>query len=158
GVAMIFRKGFPRHALVGKVFVSSMLMMASAGVTLAVMRSQLTNILGGTLTFYLVLTAWMTARRGDREKTVALDWAALSIALVAGLGEMGLGTLVAMGSVAKVPGVPLAAYFIFSGVMLLGAAGDIRWMVSGGAFGTKRLVRHLWRMTFAFFIATGSFF
>jgi uncharacterized membrane protein len=42
--------------------------------------------------------------------------------------------------------------------MLLAAAGDICMMVQGGLSGTKRLVRHLWRMCFGLFIATGSFF
>jgi uncharacterized membrane protein len=42
--------------------------------------------------------------------------------------------------------------------MLLAAAGDIRMMVRGGLFGTKRLVRHLWRLCFGLFIATGSVF
>lgn len=31
-------------------------------------------------------------------------------------------------------------------------------LVRGGLSGKKRLVRHLWRMSFALFIATGSFF
>lgn len=39
-VAMAFRKGSGAHAVAGKVFVVSMLSMASAGVLLAVMESQ----------------------------------------------------------------------------------------------------------------------
>src|SRR6202047_3091538 len=42
--------------------------------------------------------------------------------------------------------------------LLLAAAGDIRMLVRGAVFGVKRIVRHLWRMCFGFFIATGSFF
>ncbi len=157
-VAMAFRKGFRWHALAGQVFVVAMLTMAGCGATLAVMKQQTGNILGGTLTFYLVATAWITARRGEREKAGVFEWGALTMALVAGLAEMILGARVAMGLSEKVPGVPLAMYFIFGVIMLLAASGDIRWMLQGGAFGTKRLVRHLWRMCFAFFIATGSFF
>jgi uncharacterized membrane protein len=55
-------------------------------------------------------------------------------------------------------GVPIGMDFFIGSVMLLAAAGDIRMMVRGGLFGTKRLVRHLWRMCFGLFIATGSFF
>jgi|SRR5215467_14353425 len=157
-VAIVFRKGFRWHALAGQIFVVAMLTMAGSGATLAVMKQQTSNILGGTLTFYLVATAWMTARRGDREKAGLFEWSALALALVAGIAEVILGARVTLGISAKAPGVPLAMYFIFAAVMLLAASGDIRWMVQGGAFGTKRLVRHLWRMTFAFFIATGSFF
>ena len=42
--------------------------------------------------------------------------------------------------------------------MLLAAAGDVRMLVRGGVFGAQRIVRHLWRMCFGLFIATGSFF
>jgi hypothetical protein len=48
--------------------------------------------------------------------------------------------------------------FFMGSVMLLAAAGDVRMLVRGGAFGAKRIVRHLWRMCFGLFIATGSFF
>ena len=157
-VAMVFRKGFRWHALAGQVFVAAMLTMAGSGATLAVMKQQTGNILGGTLTFYLVATAWMTAKKGEREKAGLFEWGALTMALVAGLAEMILGARVAMGMTEKAPGVPLAVYFVFGAIMLLAASGDIRWMLQGGAFGMKRLVRHLWRMCFAFFIATGSFF
>ena len=43
-------------------------------------------------------------------------------------------------------------------VCLLAAAGDIRMLIRGGVFGVQRIARHLWRMCFGLFIATGSFF
>ena len=42
-------------------------------------------------------------------------------------------------------------------VVLLAAAGDGRMLVRGGVFGRQRISRHLWRMCFGLFIATGSF-
>src|SRR5580692_6707777 len=63
--AMAIRKGSRRHSIVGDVFVISMLALASSGTYLAVLKSQPGNILGGTFTFYLVVTGWMVARRGD---------------------------------------------------------------------------------------------
>jgi len=157
-VAMTFRKGSRWHNLAGQVFAIAIMTMASSGATLAVMKQQTGNILGGILTFYLVATAWMTARKSDRAKTTPLDWTALGFALIAGAAQFVLGTRVALHLSAKAPGVPMAVYFIFGAILLLAAAGDIRWMLQGGAFGTKRIVRHLWRMCFSFFIATGSFF
>jgi hypothetical protein len=35
---------------------------------------------------------------------------------------------------------------------------DFRLLTRGGTAGTPRLVRHLWRMTFALWVATASFF
>ncbi len=154
--AMSFRKGSPRHALAGKVFVAAMLTLASSAVYLAIMKNQVGNILGGTFAFYLVATAWATARRGDG-KTGIFDWAAMLIPLLVGGALLILGFGVVYGY-AKSNGVPTAMYFVMGSVMLLAAAGDIRMLARGGVFGAKRIVRHLWRMCFGLFIATGSFF
>jgi hypothetical protein len=43
-------------------------------------------------------------------------------------------------------------------VILLAAIGDLRAIRAGGLRGSRRLARHLWRMCFALFVATGSFF
>jgi len=156
-VAMSFRKGSARHALAGKVFVASMLTMASAAVYLAVLKHETPNILAGTLTFYLVITAWLTARRKDDE-TSKLDWAALMIPLVCGSWVWIIGLEKLFSHTPPKDGVPLEMNFFIGSVMLLSAAGDIRMLIRGGVSGTKRLVRHLWRMCFGLFIATGSFF
>src|SRR5205807_6869998 len=81
--AMSFRKGSPRHVLAGKVFVASMLTMAVGAVYLAITRHQPNNIGGGILTFYLIGTAWLTARRRDGE-TSRFDLVALLIPLALG--------------------------------------------------------------------------
>jgi hypothetical protein len=43
-------------------------------------------------------------------------------------------------------------------VLLLAAAGDLLMLLRGGLFGRQRIVRHLRRMCFGLFVATGSFF
>jgi hypothetical protein len=43
-------------------------------------------------------------------------------------------------------------------IMLLAAIGDLRKIRAGGLRGPRRLARHLWRMCFGLFVATGSFF
>jgi len=47
---------------------------------------------------------------------------------------------------------------VVGSVAWLAASGDIRMLIRGGASGAQRLVRHLWRMCVALFIATTSFF
>src|SRR5260370_6373924 len=81
--ALSFRKGSPRHALAGKVFVASMLTMAAAAVYLAILKQQTPNILGGVLAFYLITTGWLTARRGNGQ-TSRFDWGVLLIPLAGG--------------------------------------------------------------------------
>jgi hypothetical protein len=155
--ALSFRKGSPRHVLAGKVFVASMLTMAAAAVYLAILKHQTPNILAGFLAFYLITTGWLTARRGDGQ-TSRFDWGVLLIPLAGGSWVWFIGLEKLFSHTPPNDGVPIGMDFFIGSVMLLAAAGDIRMMVRSGLFGTKRLVRHLWRMCFGLFIATGSFF
>jgi len=155
--AMFFRKGSPRHVLAGKIFVASMLTMAVGAVYLAITRHQPNNVGGGILTFYLVGTAWLTARRGDGE-TSRFDWVVLLIPLALGLFTWMNGVKILRSGANSQDGVPVGMTFFIGSVMLLAAAGDFRMLVSGGVFGAKRIARHLWRMCFGLFIAAGSFF
>jgi len=47
---------------------------------------------------------------------------------------------------------------MFATVALLGVTGDLRKIRAGALKGAPRLVRHLWRMCYAFWITTASFF
>src|SRR6202158_291823 len=82
-VAVFLRKGSRRHGLAGNVFVIAMLSLSASGVYMAIVKSQPGNILGGALTFYLVATAWMTARRRDGQPGI-FDWGALLVVLAVG--------------------------------------------------------------------------
>jgi hypothetical protein len=48
--------------------------------------------------------------------------------------------------------------FFMAAVLLLASSGDIRMLARGQSSGRQRITRHLWRMCFGLFIATGSFF
>jgi len=154
--AMVFRKGSRRHAQAGDVFVVSMLTMAACGAWLAVLKHQPGNFIGGVFTFYLVGTAWATARRRDGGTSV-FDWVAPVIPVVGGVVLWISGVQLARAHVTATDGVPVGMSFFMGSVMLLAAAGDVR-LLRGGVTGGKRIVRHLWRMCFGLFIATGSFF
>ncbi|HEY6390290.1 MAG TPA: hypothetical protein VIX89_03360 [Bryobacteraceae bacterium] len=164
-VTMFFRKGSRGHRLSGNVFFISMLCMASAGALMAFLKfqfmnveSQITNVFAGTVTFYLVATAWSAARRKDGETGLS-DWGGLLVALAVGVGMVTFGVEALQSPTGSKYGYPPALYFIWAFVTLMSAAGDSRLLLRGGVFfGSQRIVRHLWRMTFSWFIATGSFF
>ncbi len=156
-VAVAFRKGSRRHAIAGKVFVISMIALAASGAFMAMMKFQPGNILGGTLTFYLVLTAWLTAKHRHGEKGVA-DWVALLIAICVAAFEMTFAIQAATSPTGHRYGYPPAPYLMFGTVALLAVAGDMRMLLSRGIPGTQRIARHLWRMCFAWFIASASIF
>jgi hypothetical protein len=155
--ALIFRKGSPGHVLTGKIFVASMLIMSAGATYLAVVKHQTSNIGGGILTFYLILTAWLTARRRDGE-TSRYDWLALLVPLTLGLLTWVRGIHLLRMGVRSENGAPVGMGLFMGMVMLLAAAGDLRMLLGVGVSGTKRIVRHLWRMCFGLFIAAGSFF
>jgi hypothetical protein len=155
--AMSFRKGSRRHRVTGNVFSVSMFVLSASGAYLGFMKHQTLNGLMGVLTFYLVATAWSTARRKDGEPGV-FDWGALMVALAVGASLVIYGLAAANSQTGLKDGYPAAAYFIFGSVALLFAAGDVRILVRGGVSGAQRIARHVGRMCFALFIAAGSFF
>jgi len=156
-VAVFLRKGSRQHAIAGKVFVVSMLTMAAAGTTLAVMKSEPGNILGGTFTFYLVSTAWMTARRAELGVN-RYDWVGLAVVFAVMASELTLGTRAAMSPTGMVYDYPPGPYFFIGSVALMAFVGDIRLLVRKGIFGSGRIARHLWRMCFGLFVASASLF
>src|SRR5712671_4705867 len=147
--AMSFRKGAPRHRMAGNIFFISMLTMGSTAVYLG-------NAFGGASALYLVSTGWLTARRREGETTI-FDWGALLFGLAVGVPILADGLRIVSGSIPPKPGVPVGMILFLGSVVLLAAAGDVRMLVRGGVFGRQRIARHLWRMCFGLFIATGSF-
>ena len=148
--ALFVRKGDRLHRASGDVFVVSMLAMSASGGLIALMHSQRGNILAGMFTFYLVSTAWLTVTRPERKT----GRAELGLLLL-GLAAAAIGVVFALQ---KGEGSGAAIYIVFASVALLSVLGDMRMIIRGGVAGTQRLVRHLWRMCVALFIAAGSFF
>jgi uncharacterized membrane protein len=155
--AMVLRKGARWHRLTGNVFTVSMLGLGASGAYLGFVKGETLNGAMGVLTFYLVATAWWTARRRDGHVGI-VDLIALVVplAVAATLVTYGLGA--ANSPTRSMGGYPAGAYFVFGAVALLLAAGDVRMLVRGGVAGGQRIARHLWRMGLALFVAAGSFF
>jgi hypothetical protein len=156
-VAVFLLKGSRRHGIVGSVFVVAMLCLSSTGTILAIMKSQPGNIVGGTLTFYLVATAWLTARRRDVAPGI-FDWGALLVAVGLAGFELTWGLQAALSPTGLKYDYPPGPFFFMGSVAALAAVGDIRMLVRGGVSGTHRIARHLWRMCFGLFVASASIF
>ena len=156
-IAIFLRKGSRRHALAGTVFVISMLALGTSGAYMAMMKWQPGNILGGVFTCYLVATSWIAAKRQQVRPSV-FDWGALLLVSALTAVELTLGLEAATSPTGMKYGYPPGPYFFIGSVALIALAGDIRMMMRHGISGTKRIARHLWRMCFAFFIASASIF
>lgn len=154
-VAMAVRKGSPLHRSFGNVFTIAMLTLASSGLVLAILKSQGGNIIGSIITFYLITTAWLVGRSRN---TGLADWGALLVGLGGAAAAITLGVHSLQHPSAADKGTPAGMSLFFGFVLLLAATGDIRMLIRGGIAGRQRITRHLWRMCFGLFIATGSFF
>lgn len=149
--AVLFRKGSSRHAKAGNIFFISMLTMGSTAAYLG-------NVFGGFFSIYLVTTGWVTGKyKGGKTQTGIFDWGAVLFGLAIGVPIVIHGLGVVSGSIPPQPGVPIGMPLFIGAVVLLAVAGDVRMLVRGGISGRKRVARHLWRMCFGLFIATGSF-
>ncbi|HEV7485552.1 MAG TPA: DUF2306 domain-containing protein [Thermoanaerobaculia bacterium] len=149
-IALVVRKGSLMHRRTGDVFVIAMLFMASGGAYIAMRKSQPFNVFAGTLTFYLVATAALVVMRKPKQNG-RLEFAFMLIALVAGITAL----VFALREHHK---GSIIGYSVFATIALLCAAGDLRMLIRGGVAGVQRMVRHIWRMGFALFVAAGSFF
>jgi uncharacterized membrane protein len=155
GFAIGARKGGTLHRRSGQVFVVAMLAMSLTAVGIALHEHKSTAA-SGALTAYLIFTAWISIRPLDyagRRADVALMLVACLLG-IAGFRQ----AFVALGRPGhQIEGVPAGMQFFLSTIILLAAVGDMRMIRQGGVAGTQRLARHLWRMCFGLFIATGSF-
>jgi len=156
-VALYALKGAELHRKAGIAFVCAMIAMSATGALLATLKGERPNVMGGMLTFYMVTTAFVTVRR-RAYRFHWLDAAGMLFALAVGIYEISLGVEAVNSPRGRVDGLPAPPVFAIGVVALLAALGDLRMMLARGVQGARRLARHLWRMCFAMFIATGSFF
>lgn len=158
-VALYAPKGGRLHRRSGRVFVYAMLAMTVGGFLLASVRFNAwssVNMSAATVTCYLVVTALTTVRplaNGGRLLHVGGMLVAFCVALV----DLTFG-IEAIAGGGKRNGVPAFPFLMFGVIALLASIGDFRVMRSGRLQGAARIARHLWRMTFALFIAAMSFF
>src|SRR5258708_16020475 len=101
--------------------------MAVFAVSLAIVRHQPSNIGGGILTFYLIGTAWLTARRRDGG-TSRFDWVALLIPLAIGVLTWMNGLKVVRSGASSQDGAPVGMTFFMGSLVLLAALGDVRML------------------------------
>ena len=149
-------KGLKLHRKTGMIFVYSMVVLSLTGAVIGALRDQTTNIIGGSLAFYMVITAFLTVRPRDQWSRW-MDAAAFVVGVVVSAGSIWIGFYLLNSATGKMAVIARMSLFLGT-VALLATLGDIRMMRAGGLEGAQRIARHLWRMCFSLFIASGSFF
>ena len=154
-VALAVRKGGQLHKKSGMIFSCAMIALGLLASVLYTIEGQ--SVAGGLFPVYLVFTALTTVKPlpyARREADIGLMLLAFTMAALTYMN--GVAAWKARGPVLK--GVPAGMGFFLATIILLAAIGDVRMIVEGGITGARRLARHLWRMCFGLFVATGSFF
>ena len=152
-IAVAARKGGWLHARAGTGFFGSMLVL---GVTASILEPfripEPGSPIVGVFVCYFVLTSWVTARRWDG----TTGWFEIVACVVAlGIAAATVWGGLAGGSTSPVGPGPV---FAVAGLCLFAGLLDLRVVLRKRLTAGERIRRHLWRMCFAFFIATGSFF
>jgi Predicted membrane protein (DUF2306) len=150
-IAVAARKGGRLHERAGTLFFGSMIVLGITASILEPFRSPPGSPVGGIMVCYFVATSWVAARRRDgttgRFEIIACAAALGLAALIAWGGFTGATTPAGRG-----PVFALAALCLLAGLL------DLNAILRAKLTPVQRISRHLWRMCFAFFIATGSFF
>ena len=156
-VAVAVRKGDSMHVSAGTWFCVSMFVLGVTASILAPFKSPPDSPIGGIMVCYFVATAWMTARR--RSGTPGrFEKVACAIVLVIAIAIIGAGFKLALSPTAPSGPPGPFALLALGGICLFAGLLDLRFIIRGKLSATQRIARHLWRMFFALFIATGSFF
>jgi hypothetical protein len=155
--ALAVAKGERLHRVLGTAFFVGMLLMSGFGAVMAVFLPSRITVVAGSLTFYLVATAWMTVRRPENTAGRFETGAAVAAVLIA-LGAVAVSIAALMSPGGRLDGLPPQPVLVFAAVAALAAVCDWRLVRRGGIEGRSRIARHLWRMTAALLIAALSFF
>lgn len=157
-IALAVAKGGRLHKQSGLVFTWAMVVLGLTAAGIGTYENRPGQVFGGLLAAYLVFSAMTTVKPlpgiGQRFYVALMALAfAYAVAMLYG------GVIEWLDPSVKVGGRPRVVPPLVGGtVILLAAIGDLRAIRAGGLRGSRRLARHLWRMCFGLFVATGSFF
>jgi len=150
--AIAVRKGSRPHKRAGYVFVGGMLIMAVPGGVVSFLVDKPFDVMSTWLACYMVLSGWLAFR--SVKKTVAISLMALGGGCF--IGYL-LVELYALFTNVRSTDAPPGAGYVFATILGLALFGDYRHRTTDRST-RQKTIRHLWRMCFGLFIASGSFF
>lgn len=154
-IALAVAKGGRLHKKSGIVFTVAMIVVGLLASVIYMYEGK--SFIGGIFVVYLIWTATTTVRKlpgSGRKLDIGLMILAFTMAILMYWGGVIVWNL--PGHMRD--GVPAGMIFFLGTISLLASIGDARMIREGGLRGARRIARHLWRMCFGLFIATGSFF
>jgi hypothetical protein len=156
-IALFAAKGATVHRKTGIVFVYAMIVMGLLGAAVAAAEATEISVVAGLVCAYLVITGMATVRPPVSNARL-LNIGTMIWGLTLGTASLTLGVWSLVFATGRIDGLPAQVAVMFGTVALIGGLSDIRVVRSGPLTGPSRLSRHLWRMSFALWIAAASFF
>lgn len=158
-VASFSKKGMLTHRRAGKIFLASMLACYGIGAVVApfLEEGQRVNFVAAILALYLLISGIQAVKL---KSYIASQFNVVGLGLSVTIAALGL-LFMYMGSQSEtgtVDGSPPDAFFLFVLAGTLCAIGEARILIIKKLSAQGRIYRHLWRMCFSFFIASGSLF
>ena len=138
-IALVTPKGERWHVLAGRIYAVGMTMVFVTAVPLAILGSSIFLLLIAFFSFYLVFAGWRFARNRQR-RAHPVDWAAVGILAVTGLGMWGYAIVIGLNGSSQ-----WVTLLLFGGIALALSLADARFHQKqpGGA---RRVARHLTNM------------
>lgn len=157
-IALSVAKGGRLHKQSGLFFTWSMIVLGLTAAGIGTYENRPGQVFAGLTAAYLVFSAMATVKPfpgiGQR-----LNVALMVLVFTYAVASIYGGVIEWLDPTVEVVGRPrVVPPLVFGTVFLLAAIGDLRAIRAGGLQGSRRLARHLWRMCFGLFVATGSFF
>jgi uncharacterized membrane protein len=155
--AFISRKGGRIHCSAGTGFLAAMILLGLSGLWLSLAREILFTVFLSLIALHAVITGWAAARPPAglaRAVTLGSGTASSLIALGAAMG----GAIAAAAPGGALNGLQPAAFHTLAAVSAVLSVFDWRYAFAPAPSRARRLTRHLGRMGFSLFLATGIFF
>lgn len=139
-VAVVTTKGGVNHVRAGRVYAAAMTLVACTALPLAMLGADVLLSLIAVFSFYLVFAGWRFARNRDGHPQ-PVDWAAVAVMGLTGLGMWGYGAaLFVWGNSQWVTMGLLGTIAVAMGVA------DARFHHARRGTGKRRIARHLTNM------------
>ena len=156
-ISFLVKKGGKLHRKSGLAFVFSMVVMTLSGALLAFLSGEKLNMVAGLVTFYLVVTAYLSVNH-PKARARLTHSVFMTVGFVVGAYAIYIGLTAINNGLTSIDGNPVQVLLIFGAISCLAAASDIRLLLKKRLMHKSQLVRHIWRIGLAMFIAAASFF
>lgn len=156
-LGLFVSKGSVTHRMAGRVFTCAMILLGFTGIALAQQVPMAISAVAGAVIIHLVITGSLAARAMPGAWQM-IDTAAPIVSLAIGLSSLAFAWEAWEGVDGLKDGFTATPYGFFGALMLVVAALDLKHRLDADTTIVARRCRHIWRMSLALFIATGSLF